>query len=74
MSVPIEGGISIELEKNKKVSRWKWLVKKEAGGILTCACGHCFSILWQRWRWHLWFGVVSVIQDLYVTMEGGRSN
>jgi hypothetical protein len=67
------GGLSIELEKNKKLAG-KWIVKKEGVGFLTCIGGHCFSILWQRWHWRLQFGVISVIQDLYVPVEGGHSN
>jgi hypothetical protein len=39
----MEGGVSIELEKNKKLAG-KWLVKKEGAGFLTCTQGRCFSV------------------------------
>ena len=43
MSVPVEGGILIELEK--KVSR-KMARKKGRSRFFPCACGRCFFMLW----------------------------
>ena len=46
----------------------------KGGVILTCACGHCFSLLCQRWHWwqELWVG--SVGRDIFDPVEGELCN
>jgi hypothetical protein len=73
MSVPVEWGVSIELKYNNKMLVMGMARKKGRSRFFTCVYGCCFSVMWLGFGWHCQFGVVSVGQDISVSMEGDIS-